>query len=197
MVNAGQSCIAAKRFIVVEQVREEFTTRLVAALRGLRAGDPLEEATQVGPLARKDLAEELQAQVARSLELGAQVLLGGSHEGAFFEPTVLAAVRPGMPVFDEETFGPVAAVVSARDRDHAFELAEQSTFGLGLTLCTSDLDAARRYAERVSDGAVFVNEQVKSDPRLPFGGTKRSGYGRELARDGMLEFVNRKTVYIK
>ena len=197
MLNAGQSCIAAKRFIVVESIYDEFAGRLAEAMGALRAGDPIDEATQVGPLARADLAEELQQQVSRSIEAGARLLLGGGHKGAYFEPTVLGAVTPGMPAFDEETFGPVAAIVRARDEDHAFELANMSSFGLGLTLCTADLDKARGYAERVADGAFFVNELVKSDPRLPFGGTKRSGYGRELARDGMLEFVNRKTVYMK
>jgi succinate-semialdehyde dehydrogenase/glutarate-semialdehyde dehydrogenase len=157
----------------------------------------MDETTQVGPLARKDLADQLNRQVQESVQQGAELLHGGTQQGCYHEPTILANVQPGMPAFDEETFGPLAAMIKAKDIDHAFELAEQSRLGLGVSICTTNTALALQYADRVSDGAYFINELVKSDPRLPFGGTKKSGYGRELAKDGMMEFVNRKTVYLK
>lgn len=197
MLNCGQSCIAAKRFILVEEIYDEFVSKFTAAVSKLKSGDPLDESTQVGPLARKDLATELNRQVKDSVKEGAVLLLGGNHQNAYHEPTVLGNVRPGMPSFDEETFGPLAAMIKAKNEQEAFALSEQSQFGLGVTLCTSNTEKAVALAGNVSDGAYFINELVKSDPRLPFGGTKRSGYGRELARDGMIEFVNRKTVYVK
>lgn len=197
MLNAGQSCIAAKRFILVAEIFDEFTTKFVAAVGKLKAGDPMDEATQVGPLARKDLADQLHRQVQESIRQGARLLHGGNQSGCFHEPTVLSNVTPGMPAFDEETFGPLAALVKAKDESAAFDLAAQSSYGLGVTVCTTNPEKAISMADRVQDGAYFINELVKSDPRLPFGGTKRSGYGRELARDGMMEFVNRKTVYVK
>lgn len=197
MLNCGQSCIAAKRFILVKGIYDEFVTKFVAAVEKLRVGDPLLETTQVGPLARLDLANELQSQVQRSLHHGAELLYGGSQDGCMHQPTVLGTVTPNMPAFSEETFGPLAAMIRADNIDHAFELSEQSAFGLGTTVCTTNVAEAVRMAHRVSDGAYFVNELVKSDPRLPFGGTKVSGYGRELGRDGMMEFVNRKTVFVK
>jgi succinate-semialdehyde dehydrogenase/glutarate-semialdehyde dehydrogenase len=128
---------------------------------------------------------------------GAELLFGGNQKDCFHEPTILGNVKPGMPAFDEETFGPLAAMIKAKDINHAFELSENSSYGLGVTVCTKNIEKALKYANKVSDGAYFINELVKSDPRLPFGGTKKSGYGRELAKDGMMEFVNRKTVYIK
>ena len=197
MLNAGQSCIAAKRFILLEGIYDEFVSRLVEAVGKLKSGDPMDEATQVGPLARKDLADQLQRQVKESINEGAELLLGGKQRGCYHEPTVLGSVKPGMPAFSEETFGPLAPMIKAKDELEAFALAEQSRYGLGTTVCTTDIQKANDFAGIVSDGAYFVNELVKSDPRLPFGGTKRSGYGRELARDGMMEFVNRKTVYVK
>jgi succinate-semialdehyde dehydrogenase/glutarate-semialdehyde dehydrogenase len=197
MLNCGQSCIAAKRFILLESVYDEFVEKFVAGVKAMKAGDPLEESTQVGPLARKDLADQLQAQVEKSIKAGAKLLLGGKQNGCFHEPTVLGNVGPDMPAFREETFGPLAAMIKAKDTDEAFALSEQSRYGLGVTVCTRDVDKAISMADRVSDGAYFINELVKSDPRLPFGGTKLSGYGRELSKDGMLEFVNRKTVYVK
>ena len=197
MLNCGQSCIAAKRFILVEEIYDEFVSKFTEGVNKLKAGDPLDQATQVGTLARADLAEELNRQVKQSVALGAKLLSGGNHKDAFHEPTVLGDVKPGMPAFDEETFGPLAAMIKVKDEDEAFALSELSQFGLGVTVCTRDIEKAISLAGRVSDGAYFINELVKSDPRLPFGGTKRSGYGRELARDGMLEFVNRKTVYVK
>jgi succinate-semialdehyde dehydrogenase/glutarate-semialdehyde dehydrogenase len=157
----------------------------------------MEESTQIGPLARKDLADQLNHQVVASIEMGAELLLGGKQQNCFHEPTILGNVKPGMPAFSEETFGLLAAMIKVKDAEEAFVLSEQSRYGLGVTVCTTDLEKATKLADRVSDGAYFINELVKSDPRLPFGGTKRSGYGRELARDGMMEFINRKTVYVK
>ncbi len=197
MLNCGQSCIAAKRFILLEGIYDEFVEKFTAAVRSLQSGDPLSESTQVGPLARKDLADQLQRQVAGSIDAGARLLLGGKQREAYHEPTILGNVKPGMPAFDEETFGPLAAMIRAKDEAEAFALSELSEFGLGVTVCTTDVKRALACADQVSDGAYFINELVKSDPRLPFGGEKRSGYGRELARDGMMEFVNRKTIYVK
>ena len=197
MLNCGQSCIAAKRFILVDSVYDEFVGKFVEAVRQLKPGDPTEDTTQIGPLARKDLADQLQRQVVESVAQGAALLAGGKQSGCYHEPTVLGNVAPGMPAFSEETFGPLAAMVRAKDETHAFELAAQSKFGLGVTVCTENIPHALSLAGEVSDGAYFINELVKSDPRLPFGGTKNSGYGRELAKDGMMEFVNRKTVYVK
>lgn len=197
MLNCGQSCIAAKRFILLEGIYDEFVSKFKAAVSELIAGDIMDDATQVGPLARKDLADQLHSQVKRSVDQGAELLLGGEQNECFHEPTILGNVKPGMPAFDEETFGPLAAMIKAKNIEEAFELSEKSKFGLGTTVCTKDIKKAMEMADRVSDGAYFVNELVKSDPRLPFGGTKRSGYGRELAKEGMLEFVNKKTVYVK
>jgi len=197
MMNSGQSCIAAKRFIIVESLYDQFVARYVAAVKKLKAGDPLDESTTVGPLARKDLADQLQRQVQESVASGARLLLGGKQQECFHEPTILGGVMPGMAAFDEETFGPLAPMIKARDEAHALELAAMSKFGLGTTVCTTNIDKALSFAADISDGAYFVNELVKSDPRLPFGGTKSSGYGRELARNGMTEFVNVKTVFVK
>lgn len=197
MLNCGQSCIAAKRFIIIESVYDEFVSKFTEALKQLKPGDPLAEDTQIGPLARKDLADQLQAQVQNSIAKGAELLLGGKQDNCYHQPTILGNVKPGMAAFDEETFGPLAAMIKAKDIDEAFYLSELSPFGLGVSICTKDTEKAISMADRVSDGAFFVNELVKSDPRLPFGGSKRSGYGRELSKDGMMEFVNRKTVYVK
>ncbi|MCF8464199.1 MAG: NAD-dependent succinate-semialdehyde dehydrogenase [Flavobacteriales bacterium] len=197
MLNCGQSCIAAKRFILVEGIYDEFVEKFTAAVSELKSGDPTSEDTQVGPLARLDLADELHRQIQESISQGAELLYGGTQHNCFHEPTVLGNVKAGMPAFSEETFGPVAAMVKAKDEKHAFELSEMSNYGLGVTVCTRNIEKATEMASEVSDGAYFINELVKSDPRLPFGGTKLSGYGRELSKDGMLEFVNRKTVYSK
>ncbi|PQJ81168.1 NAD-dependent succinate-semialdehyde dehydrogenase [Polaribacter glomeratus] len=197
MLNCGQSCIAAKRFILIERIYDEFVTKFTQAVRALNAGNPLDEDTKVGPLARKDLADQLQKQVKESVKLGAELLLGGHQKDCYHEPTILGNVTPGMPAFDQETFGPLAAMIKAKDIEHAFALSEQSTYGLGVTVFTKNIKKAISYADKVSDGAYFINELVKSDPRLPFGGTKKSGYGRELSKDGILEFVNRKTIYVK
>ncbi|MGK2863160.1 MAG: aldehyde dehydrogenase family protein, partial [Chitinophagaceae bacterium] len=197
MLNCGQSCIAAKRFILLEGIYEEFVSKFTDAVGKLKVGNPRDEATQVGPLARKDLADQLNRQVKSSVDEGATVLLGGKQDNCFHEPTILGNVKPGIAAFDEETFGPLAAIVKAKDIDEAFRLSEQSNYGLGTTVFTKDTAKAMEMADRVSDGAYFVNELVKSDPRLPFGGTKHSGYGRELAKEGMREFVNIKTVFVK
>ncbi|MFT5158146.1 MAG: succinate-semialdehyde dehydrogenase/glutarate-semialdehyde dehydrogenase [Bacteroidia bacterium] len=197
MLNCGQSCIAAKRFILVDEIYDDFVARFTDAVREMKMGDPLAQDTKLGPMARIDLATQLQAQVTRSIEIGAQLLLGGKQDECFHEATILGNVQPGMPAFDEETFGPLAAMIRVQSAEEAFKLAEQSRFGLGCTVCTTDLDYAMSMASEISDGAFFVNELVKSDPRLPFGGTKKSGYGRELSKDGMMEFVNRQAVYVK
>ncbi|MFZ6663367.1 NAD-dependent succinate-semialdehyde dehydrogenase [Peijinzhouia sedimentorum] len=196
MRNNGQSCIAAKRFILVGNTYERFMPKFKGAVSKLKIGDPLEEGTQISVLAREDLAEDLEKQVKKSVEMGAEILIGGERKGAHYEPTILVNVQPGMPAFDEETFGPMAAIIKAATIDEAFELAAKSKFGLGLTLFSEDIEKAQSYADRVEDGAFFINELVKSDPRLPFGGTKISGYGRELSREGLLEFVNVKTVFV-
>jgi succinate-semialdehyde dehydrogenase/glutarate-semialdehyde dehydrogenase len=196
MMNCGQSCIAAKRFILVGSIYEEFVTKFTSAVGKLQSGETMDNATQIGTLARKDLADQLQSQVRRSIDLGAELLLGGNQNGCYHEPTILGHVKPGMPAFDEETFGPLAAMIQAKDIDEAFELSEQSKYGLGVSVCTTNIDKALAMSSRVSDGAYFINSLVKSDPRLPFGGTKNSGYGRELAKDGMMEFINKKTIYV-
>ncbi|HEY2986691.1 MAG TPA: NAD-dependent succinate-semialdehyde dehydrogenase [Candidatus Binatia bacterium] len=199
LVNSGQSCIAAKRFIVVEKIANDFLERFVAEMQSRKMGDPLERNTQVGPLARHDLRESLHRQVEESVKRGAKLLLGGripEGPGAFYPPTVLAAVNKGMPAFDEETFGPVAAVIRARDEGDAIRLANDSPFGLGASLWTGDYARAERIVPDIEAGCVFVNELVKSDPRLPFGGVKRSGYGRELSEYGIQEFTNIKSVWM-
>lgn len=197
MLNCGQSCIAAKRFILLESIHDEFVEKFTNAVRELKAGDTKSDETQVGPLARKDLADKLDRQVKDSISQGATLLVGGKQDNCFYEPTILGNVKPGMVAFEEETFGPLAAIIKARNVDEAFSLSEQSNYGLGVSIFTRDIAKAVEYASRVSDGAYFVNELVKSDPRLPFGGNKRSGYGRELAKDGMMEFINKKAVYVK
>ncbi|HYS22099.1 MAG TPA: NAD-dependent succinate-semialdehyde dehydrogenase [Gemmatimonadales bacterium] len=199
LINSGQSCIAAKRFIVVERVFERFLERFVAEMGARRLGDPLASGTQVGPQARADLRDTLHRQVEESRRRGASVLLGGQvppGPGAFYPPTVLAAVEAGMPAFDEEVFGPAAAVIRARDEGESIRLANASTFGLGASLWTQDRARAERLVDEIEAGAVFVNGLVKSDPRLPFGGVKRSGYGRELSEYGIREFVNVKSVWM-
>lgn len=195
MVNTGQSCIAAKRFIVMEKIAHEFLTLFKDGLEAMRLGDPLDSATEVGPLARIDLAEQLEDQVQRSVAMGAEVLIGGARDKARYTPAILTGVKPGMPAYDEELFGPVAPITVVKSADEALEMANNTTFGLGATVCTNNRERALKFIENIEDGSVFINAQVKSDPRLPFGGTKRSGYGRELSVQGIREFVNVKTVY--
>ena len=198
-LNSGQSCIAAKRFLVETSVAAAFEARFVAAVAALRMGDPTDRATHVGPLARADLRDALHRQVRESVALGAQVAVGGTlppGPGYFYPPTVLIGVTPEMPVFREETFGPVAAVVRVAGAEDAVQRANESSFGLGAALWTADLDRARRLAREIEAGSVFINGMVASDPRLPFGGVKHSGYGRELSVFGIREFVNIQTVWI-
>jgi succinate-semialdehyde dehydrogenase/glutarate-semialdehyde dehydrogenase len=196
MQNNGQSCIAAKRFILEKPIAEEFTKRFTEKVKALKMGDPLDKDTDIGPMAREDLAEELEGQMQKSIDQGAKLLHGGNRDKAKFEPTILSNVKPGMPAFDEETFGPVAAITVVNSEKEAIELVNKSRFGLGATICTRDLEKAKKLAYEIEDGAVFINELVKSDPRLPFGGTKISGFGRELGPLGIKEFVNAKTNYI-
>jgi acyl-CoA reductase-like NAD-dependent aldehyde dehydrogenase len=198
--NAGQSCIAAKRFLVATEIFDSFLQRFAAQLRELKVGDPQDPNTDVGPMAREDLRETLERQVQRSVELGARVVTGGERlrrSGYFFQPTILTDLEPSAPVRCEETFGPVAAVIRTRDAAHAVEIANASEYGLGATLCTRDLRSAELVAQHIEAGMVFVNAMVASDPRLPFGGVKRSGYGRELGEFGVREFANIKTVWMQ
>jgi len=198
-LNSGQSCIAAKRFIVVESRLEAFTDAFAARLAALTVGDPLDETTEVGPLARPDLRDELHDQVVRSVERGARIVTGGTIPegvGAYYPSTLLAGVVPGQPAYEEELFGPVAAVIAARDEAEAIRIANDTRFGLGASIWTADTERGEELATRIEAGAVFINGMVKSDPRLPFGGTKASGYGRELAGYGIREFVNIKTVWV-
>ncbi len=197
--NTGQSCIAAKRFIVVESVADTFEQKFVEAAAKLRVGDPFDRETQIGPIARGDLRKTLEKQVQDSLKMGARVLLGGKPlegKGYFYAPTIVTAVTPEMPMFREETFGPAAAVIQARDTEHAIELANNSDFGLGGNLWTGNIERGRALARRLESGGVFINGMTASDPRLPFGGIKHSGYGRELSSFGIHEFVNIKTIWI-
>jgi len=196
MQNGGQSCIAAKRFILESWIAVDFVPRLVNKVKELVVGDPMEELTQVGPLVSVKQAKEVEEQVEESVRMGAKLLLGGKRNGPFFEPTVLSGVTPGMPVFDEEVFGPVFAIMEADSPQHALELSNQSRFGLGMQLFTQSESSIALFIKGAQEGAVFINAMVKSDPRLPFGGTKRSGYGRELSAEGIKEFVNIKTVWI-
>jgi succinate-semialdehyde dehydrogenase/glutarate-semialdehyde dehydrogenase len=198
--NGGQSCIAAKRFIVADDVYDEFVDQFVETVESLTVGDPTDEDTDVGPQARADLVEDLHEQVEASVDAGATVETGGEpldRDGAFYAPTVLTDVPEGCPADSEEVFGPVAAVYRVSDESAAVEKANDTEFGLGASLWTSDLDRADRLASEIEAGCVYVNELVKSDPRVPFGGIEESGYGRELSEAGIQEFVNRKTVWLQ
>ncbi|MER5833912.1 NAD-dependent succinate-semialdehyde dehydrogenase [Streptomyces sp. NPDC002130] len=197
--NCGQSCVCAKRFIVAASVADAFTAAFVAGVEALRVGDPRERRTQVGPLARDDLRAAIQRQVEESVAAGARLLTGGKPvpgDGFFYQPTVLGDTGPGMPAFDEETFGPLAAIAVARDDEDAVRLANATPYGLGLSVWTADPSRGVALARRVTSGAAFVNAIVASDPRLPFGGTKRSGHGRELAAAGIREFTNTRTYWV-
>ena len=200
LINNGQSCIAAKRFIVEESVHDDFVERFKEALSSAKMGDPREESTDLGPQARGDLRDDLHDQVERTLDAGGECVLGGQipdRKGYYYPATLILGVEPGMAAFDEELFGPVAPVIRAKGPDHAVELANDSSLGLGASLWTSDQKQALEMAARIESGHVAVNGITKSDPRLPFGGVKNSGYGRELSRYGILEFVNIKTVWVK
>lgn len=201
LINGGQSCIAAKRFIVVEKVYDKFIELYVDFMKQKKMGDPFDQSNDIGPQASVKLRDELHDQVLRSINSGAKLLLGGfipELDGAYYPPTVLADVTPGIPAFDEELFGPVAAIIKAKDEDDAIALANKSVFGLGAAIFTKDIAKGEKIArEKLNAGNCFVNQFVRSDPRLPFGGIKESGYGRELSVFGIREFVNIKTVVIK
>ena len=200
LINSGQSCIAAKRFVVVGEVYDDFLQRFVAHMAAARVGNPMNERTEVGPQARVDLRDDLHDQVVRSAGAGARVVLGGAvpdRNGAWYPPTVLIDVQPGMPAWEEELFGPVASVIRARDEEDAIRIANATVFGLGAAVFTQDLERGERIArDHLEAGSCFVNAFVRSDPRLPFGGIKESGYGRELSPLGIREFVNVKTVCV-
>lgn len=200
LINTGQSCIAAKRFIVVKSVANEFTNLMLEKMKKRTIGDPMDPNTIIGPMARNDLREQLHQQVKQSIKAGATCILGGDIPelpGAWYPPTILTNVKPGMPAFDEELFGPVVAIIEAEDEDHAILLANKTIFGLGAAVFTRNKKKGEEIAAtRLAAGACFVNAFVRSDPRLPFGGIKSSGYGRELGVFGIREFVNIKTVYI-
>jgi succinate-semialdehyde dehydrogenase/glutarate-semialdehyde dehydrogenase len=200
LINSGQSCVNAKRFVIVEPLVEAFTERLVALMKTKKMGDPLAAGTDVGPQARADLRDELHHQVRQSVEKGATLLLGGEippGNGSYYPPTVLTNVTPGMPAYDEELFGPVASIIKAKDEQDAVRIANDSIFGLGAAVFTKDVARGERLARELEAGCTFVNALVASDPRMPFGGIKESGYGRELGSYGIKEFVNIKMVYIK
>lgn len=195
MRNAGQSCIAGKRFLVQEGIYDEFLAKFKQKVADLVVGDPFDPKTQIGPLARVDLAEELEKQVQDSIKLGAKVELGGVRKEAFYWPTILTNITDEMPVFKEETFGPVAVIRKIKDFDEAVKLSNQTTFGLGVSIFTSSVEKYATKAHLFEEGAVFFNELVRSDPALPFGGVKKSGFGRELSMEGIREFTNCKTIF--
>lgn len=195
--NAGQSCIAGKRLIIDESIADQFVKKLVVKVRELKSGDPFDEETFIGTMAREDLAVDLEKQVNASIKAGAKLEIGGSRQNAYFEPTILSNVTSEMSVFKEETFGPVLSVTTFKTLEQAIELSNNSKFGLGVSIFTKNTEEIEKLAFQFDEGAVFINELVKSDPRLPFGGIKQSGYGRELSEHGIREFVNRKTVYIR
>lgn len=200
LINSGQSCIAAKRFIIVEDVYDEFLERMHQQMKEKKVGDPFDEDTEIGPMAKTDLRDDLHKQVQKSIEMGAECILGGEvpeGDGAFYPATILTNVQPGMPAYEEELFGPVASVMKASNEDEAIDIANDTHFGLGAAVFSEDLERAENIAaNKLEAGCCFVNAFVKSDPRLPFGGIKQSGYGRELSHYGIKEFVNIKTVYI-
>ncbi|MGC1632791.1 MAG: NAD-dependent succinate-semialdehyde dehydrogenase [Gelidibacter sp.] len=196
MQNTGQSCIAAKRFIVTENIYDTFLKLFKEKVAALKFGDPLDNQTTIGTLARADLAKALKKQIDDSIKLGATLVIGNNLKDAYFEPTIITDVTPEMPVFKEETFGPVAAIIKVKNTEEAFKMAAHTKYGLGTMVFTQCIETAENYIDTIEDGAYFINEMVKSDARLPFGGTKASGYGRELSKEGIHEFVNKKTVFI-
>lgn len=194
--NAGQSCIAAKRFLVQEGIYDRFLEKFKQKTEALKMGDPFDSLTDIGPLARVDLAEDLEKQVNKSVEMGAKLILGGKRDEAFYQPSILVDAKPGMPVFNEETFGPLAVIIKFKDFEEAVELSNSTSFGLGVSICTSNVEEALKKEHLFEEGSVFFNQLVRSDPKLPFGGVKHSGFGRELSEDGIREFVNVKTIVI-
>jgi succinate-semialdehyde dehydrogenase/glutarate-semialdehyde dehydrogenase len=201
LLNAGQSCIGAKRFIVVNEVYPQFVEYFTHEMNAAQFGDPFDEESTMGPMAREDLRDELHKQVVESIEKGAEVIIGGeipNRQGAYYPPTILENVKPGMPAYDEELFGPVASVIRVKDEREAIKVANDTEFGLGAAVFTSNTKRGENIAEmELEAGACFVNDFVKSDPRLPFGGIKTSGFGRELSSHGIKEFMNVKTVVVK
>jgi succinate-semialdehyde dehydrogenase/glutarate-semialdehyde dehydrogenase len=201
LINAGQSCIGAKRFIVADKIYDQFKNEFVRLMREAKYGDPLNPETAIGPLARPDLRDELHQQVEKSREMGARVAVGGfipEGDAPFYPPTVLENVRPGMPAYHEELFGPVAVLFRYKTIDEALKIANDTVFGLGAGIFTSNIEKGKQIAEKgLEAGCVFINDFVKSDPRLPFGGIKESGYGRELSVIGIREFVNIKTLVVR
>ncbi len=198
MLNSGQVCISAKRFIVEEEVFDDFVSEQRSLLDNLKTGNPLSGKTDIGPMARLDLLETIEQQVDRSVMMGAKLISGGKiTDNKFYAPTLLTNVKKGMPVYDEETFGPVSIVIPAKNPEDAIRIANDSIYGLGASIWTQDMDKAKHIADNIEAGAVFINGMTKSDPRLPFGGIKQSGYGRELGAAGIKEFVNAKTIWIK
>ncbi|HME88993.1 MAG TPA: NAD-dependent succinate-semialdehyde dehydrogenase [Chthoniobacterales bacterium] len=198
-INTGQSCIAAKRFFIADKIYDDFLTKFVEQMRSLKIGDPMDEATEIGPLATESILTGVHEQVQKSIAAGAKLLTGGNQiagPGFFYEPTVLANVPRESPAFREEVFGPVAAVLRVRDADEAVQLANDSLFGLGASAWTNDPVEQELFASELQSGMVFINSMVASDPRLPFGGVKRSGFGRELGAAGIREFMNAKTIWI-
>ncbi len=198
-INSGQSCIAAKRFIVAEEIADEFERRFVEGMESLKVGDPMNQATDIGPLATTDLLKTLEKQVRETVAQGARILTGGKRldrPGNYYAPTVLTDIPPDSPAYLEELFGPVAAIFRARDLDEAIRLANDTTFGLAASAWTNNEEERDRLIDEIEAGLVFINSMVASDPRLPFGGVKNSGYGRELSREGIREFVNIKTIWI-
>jgi succinate-semialdehyde dehydrogenase/glutarate-semialdehyde dehydrogenase len=194
MLNAGQSCIGAKRFIVLQEIYQDFMQAFLAQLIRLKQGDPFDKNMDMGPMARLDLAETLISQLKKSVQMGAVLQYGGEINGCNVKPALLLQVKKGMPAFEEETFGPLAAMIMVKDEAEAIRIANDSRYGLAGSVWTRDLEKGIAIARQMETGAVFINTLVKSDPRLPFGGIKKSGYGRELGRLGILEFVNSKTI---
>jgi succinate-semialdehyde dehydrogenase/glutarate-semialdehyde dehydrogenase len=198
-INTGQSCIAAKRFFIADKIYDDFLKKFVEQMRSLKVGDPLDETIEIGPLATEQILNGVHEQVQKTLAMGANCLTGGNRiagPGFFYEPTVLVDVPKNSPAFREEVFGPVAAVLRVRDAAEAIELANDSRFGLGASAWTNDRTEQELFASELQSGMVFINSMVASDPRLPFGGIKRSGFGRELGAAGIREFMNAKTVWI-
>lgn len=200
MLNNGQSCIAAKRFILHKDIADEYIELIVQEIKNWTIGNPLNENTKIGPLARPDLLEDLQIQLDDAIDQGAELIIGGKSiegRGNYFEPTIIKNIKPGMKIYTEETFGPVFSIFIVNDKEEAIQLANDSDLGLGGSIWTEDIEKGMALARRVESGAVFVNGMTKSDPRLPFGGIKKSGYGRELSHYGIKEFVNMKTIWVK
>jgi len=196
MINNGQSCIAAKRFILEESIADQFLKKFKEQFEKIKIGDPADESVDYGSMAREDLAQELEEQVEKSVKAGAKILIGGKRDKAFFEPTILTDVKAGMPAYKEELFGPVAVILIAKNESHAVELANDSRFGLGGSLWCKDIEKAKKLVREIESGAVYINKLMASHPAVPFGGVKMSGYGRELSELGIKEFVNQKTVWI-